>query len=356
MIPRDVIDKILDAGVQAPSGDNSQPWQFAIENDSILVFNIPGLDNPIFNFRQRGSYVAQGAVIENMVVAAGHFGYSAHVEIFPDFARPELTAVVTLAPSVPKEDLLYAAIYERSTNRKKYADTQLTDEQRTAILDTIEEITGVQLFLTENAQQKQILGRAVSMNEVVMLENHELHDYFFGDVRWSEKEEKEKKSGLYVKTMELAPPQKLIFKLLSSWPVAQVLNALGIARFIAKENAKSYSSGAAIGVIVVSNKDQNFVLTGRAMQRVWLKVTTMGLSMHLITGILYLMQGIAAGKKDLSEQHIAVVKNAYADILSTFPIEGEVVSMLFRIGHGGSPSARSSKKAPIIVSAPDTLK
>ncbi|MEK7193695.1 MAG: nitroreductase family protein [Patescibacteria group bacterium] len=28
MIPRETIQKILESGVQAPSGSNSQPWKF----------------------------------------------------------------------------------------------------------------------------------------------------------------------------------------------------------------------------------------------------------------------------------------------------------------------------------------
>jgi len=36
-----------------------------------------------------------------------------------------------------------------------------------------------------------------------MLEDRELHTFFFSDIRWSEAEEQKYKYGLYFKTMEL---------------------------------------------------------------------------------------------------------------------------------------------------------
>jgi len=32
-VPREMIDKILDAGIRAPSGQNTQPWAFLVIED-----------------------------------------------------------------------------------------------------------------------------------------------------------------------------------------------------------------------------------------------------------------------------------------------------------------------------------
>ena len=38
------IKKIIEAAVQAPSGENCQPWRFEILNNNIKLFNVPERD------------------------------------------------------------------------------------------------------------------------------------------------------------------------------------------------------------------------------------------------------------------------------------------------------------------------
>ncbi len=69
------MQKILEAGVRAPSGENCQPWRFVVAGDTLSIFNIPERDLSPYNFNQLGSMVAHGALIENIVIAATAFGY-----------------------------------------------------------------------------------------------------------------------------------------------------------------------------------------------------------------------------------------------------------------------------------------
>ncbi|MBI4085049.1 MAG: nitroreductase family protein [Candidatus Liptonbacteria bacterium] len=342
------IKKILWAGVQAPSGDNSQPWKFKVKDNAILILNLPEKDNPIFNFRGRGTLVAHGALIENMVIAASSLGYRSKVDVFPDKEDPGVTAKVIFEKDYPRHEQLYGAISERATNRKVYMDKSFTPQQRNRITGSVK--GEGKLILIEDALKKAIIGKATAVNEIVMLENRQLHDYFFGDIRWTSKDELEKKSGLYLETMELTPPQKAVFKVLSYWPAARALNSLGIAKFIARENSKVYSSGSAMGAITVPDNDEAFVGVGRLMERIWLEATDMNLSMHLITGVIYLMQGILGGEsRYFSDKHISIIKEAYEDIRTALGVENETIAMLFRIGYGDKPSARSSRLEPVIL-------
>ena len=94
----------------------------------------------------------------------------------------------------------------------------------------------------------------------------------------------------------------------------------------------------------------NFINAGRLTQRVWLKTTKMRLGMHPVTGILFLARRVMAGEaKELSEEHIQLVKKSYETIKSSFGIENGVIAMAFRIGYADKPSARCSRKSPEIV-------
>ena len=63
----DPIRQILESGIQAPSGENSQPWRFKRERNGdverVWLFNRPEADQSLYNYEQSGSYVAHGALL-----------------------------------------------------------------------------------------------------------------------------------------------------------------------------------------------------------------------------------------------------------------------------------------------------
>jgi len=346
------IKKVILAGVRAPSGDNSQPWRFRVKSGIIESYNLPEKDNPIFNYKQRGSHMAHGALLENMKIVATELGYKTKIKLFPDSTNVDLISQLILEKGDVEKNNLYQSIFQRSINRKKYSDILLTDEQRKYLLDTVQEIGGGKIFLVDDPGEKKLFGQAVSQNEIVMLENEHLHNYFFRDVRWTEKEELKHKNGLYLKTMELPPPAVLIFKLLSNWKRAIQLNKIGISKFIAKQNAVVYASGSVVGVITVSSlgTPEEFILAGRLMERLWLKANKLGLSFHPITGVAYLMMRILDNTNEvLSTEHIKIVKDSFEQIKQVFGLTDETIALPFRIGNGGKPSGQSSRLDPEII-------
>lgn len=57
-ISRESIQKILEIAVNAPSGENCQPWRFRVEGEKIWVYNNPESDQSLYNYAQCGSLVA----------------------------------------------------------------------------------------------------------------------------------------------------------------------------------------------------------------------------------------------------------------------------------------------------------
>jgi len=95
---KEIINKILEAAVRAPSGDNVQPWEFKVSEGytRIDLYNLPEKDNSYYNYNQLASYIAHGAVIENIAIASGHLGYKAEINLFPDDGRLNLVASIEL--------------------------------------------------------------------------------------------------------------------------------------------------------------------------------------------------------------------------------------------------------------------
>ena len=342
------IQKILEVSINAPSGSNSQPWKFKVKDGLIQIIALPEKDHPVLNFRNRGTLVAIGALIENIRVVAGSLGYQSEIKIF---SNTDLIAEVSLEKVESlKTDSLAEAVNSRSTNRKPYERVPLSDEKKKFLLESVSEVGSGDLRFVENEEDLRVLGLAGSVNEIVMLENEKLHKLFFDEVVWNESGEKLRKSGLYLKTMELKLPQQAALKIFKYWLVMRLFNKIGVARQIAKGNAVNYSACSAMGAIIVNDDDQDFVQAGRLLERVWLKAITMGLSLHLITGVLFLWQNIRSGKNNwLSLEHVKLIKQAYGDIASRFNVEDKkLVGLMFRVGRGDEPSARSIKVKPDI--------
>jgi hypothetical protein len=73
----DVRNAIVEAGTLAPSGDNLQPWIVKWRQDALRVSVDPARDRSLYNYRRRASLIAVGAMVENMVIAAGEHGLAA---------------------------------------------------------------------------------------------------------------------------------------------------------------------------------------------------------------------------------------------------------------------------------------
>jgi nitroreductase len=358
MISKSQIRDILELGVYAPSGDNSQPWKFEVRDATIEVYNIPGKDNPVLNYKQRGSYIANGGVIENIVIAAGKFGCVADVVLSPDPADESHTARIHLmqreAPS--SNSRLVDFITKRHTNRKPYENRPLSKselEELRVSMDDFLNLGNLFFVVEERPAPKSALAAAASSIEQVVLEDRELHRLFFKDVVWSEIEEKKIRSGMFINTMELGAPQKFVFRLASHAGIIRVLNRLGFARFIAREDARLYASGAGIGALVIRGAagPKDFLLAGRAMQRLWLTATSLGISLQPLAGLIFAAMGLedeSAGNR-FSNEHRELIGSNYKKINDLLGVaKEETIAMLFRFGHAAAPSAVSSKKPPVI--------
>lgn len=350
MINLETVKSILEVAVNAPSGDNSQPWSFEFKNGALYIFNNPERDIPFYNFEQRGSYVAHGGLLENIKICVPHFGYQTDIQIFPDTNEPNLTTTVKFTDITPVDDPLFSSIPERASNRHHYKNTPLTSEQKNDILNSTQEVGGGKIYLIEDQLKKIAIGKALSANERTVLETKAIHNIFFSHVVWTAKEERQKRTGLFVKTLEMNPIQRLIFKLCSHWPFMKLGVRLGLSKFIASENAKLYShSGALCLITVPSTSSSDFVLGGRLTQRIWLKAVKNNLSAQPVTGVLFLAHRILANQADfLAKEHQDLVMKAYNDLRELFGVKNDIMAMLLRIGQAPTPSARSSKFSPKI--------
>ncbi len=344
------IEKIITDGTLAPSGENCQPWKFFVAGNRIQVFNVPEADQSLYNYKQRGSYVAHGALIENIFISASKYGYTTQIQIFPELNNHDLVSTITLEKTSPKNEPLYPYIQKRHTNRKDHESQKLTSTQKSVLVEVAKETGLGELKMIDDQPTLDVLGKALAVNEQMIFENKELHSFFYNHVLWNS-EEQEKAGGFYIKTLEFLPHQLRGVKIFKHWHVLKILNKIGkVSRVIAKENAEKYAKSGAFAVIMINgNTDVDYVNAGRVAEKVWLTATRLGISVHPCTGVLYFMENIRAGNIAVfSEKHRHIIKEAYGDIVKMFDAEGKTIPMLFRLGFAGTASARSMRMKPNI--------
>ena len=335
--------EILESAILAPSGDNCQPWRFAIRDNCIDIFNLPARDTSLFNHRQMASLVAHGALIENILIASSALGYQPKLSILPEKATTDLIATIELEKSEPGNEPLYPFIRRRCTNRKLYKPEPLNDEQRQILVNSSKDVGSGTVRLKESEEGKRAVAKLIGLNDRLVFENRHLHSFLFDHIRWSDEEARQARNGLDIKTLELSSLDALAFRLFKNYPLLQALNFFGVSKLIAKNAEKLALSASALGIVTVDgNADREFITGGRLVQRVWLEATRLGISFQPMTGITFLMQRVAEGEVgSLSPSQVGLIGEARHELAAAYNLTNETVIMMFRIGQGSSPIARS---------------
>jgi hypothetical protein len=355
---KEILSEILKLAINAPSGHNAQPWRFVIKEESLFIYDIPDKDKILFNYKQRGSMIAHGALIENIFIIASKKGFRTNLELFPNNQEPNLIAKIDFKKDDHKYEYenLYPFILKRTTNRRPFKKITLKEIDKTALENFSKSIPNKEfefVFFADKEVIKEVAG-PFSAGDKVLFDNAFVHRDLFTNINWTIEEEKERKEGLYVGTKELSFLDKIILKyVFSNWKLIKKLNGkIGLLTKIAEKRESLYRKCSAIGLIVSEgNSSTDFVKSGRILQRLWLTATSLGLSFQPVSvGLMYLGQNIEKeNPKELTTDQVEYVKKAYEKIKSVFHIEDKTPTFSFRLGYAGDPTASSLKKSPEII-------
>ncbi len=345
---REDISKIIYDGVLAPSGENSQPWHFVVDNNIIYILNIKSRDTTLYNSGQHGSYVAHGALIENIVISASHFGYGTEVTYFPSVTLNPIAKIV-LTKATIDEDPLYEAVSKRCTNRNEYRLTKIEVEDQKNIIEESERL-GIGTFkIVDDPKQIKMLASASAAVETLMFESKLFHKFFFEHFFTRQRDENIP-SGFYIDTLGMSPSEKFGIKLTRSWYVALFLKITGIAKIAVAMRKKHYQKTGAFGVVIAyGDEPLDYVKAGRTMERVWLKTAELGISVQPCVGVLYLWEGLMKSADTIfTDNEKGIIEKARNQILEVFDVQGKTIPMFFRMGYGKLPEVKALRYEPEI--------
>ena len=82
------IQFVVSQAMLAPSGGNSQPWQFYYDREVLWLCHDKQRSYNLLDPNCTGAYLALGAALKNISIAAAHRGYRMDCETFPTTIRP----------------------------------------------------------------------------------------------------------------------------------------------------------------------------------------------------------------------------------------------------------------------------
>jgi nitroreductase len=254
----DKLGFLLNYAVLAPSSHNSQPWNFNVSKDEIRLYGDERRWLQVADADKREYYISSGCAIENLVIAAEHFGYTCQTTYFP--GEKDLVAVIKLSPRIqPVPDpWLFHAILSRQTNAGPYINRIVSDED-------LEKLK-IQ-FLNQSIQIRFISDSRIKTGFRDLVVRTDQIQY--ADVNFKSELGRWLGQGVMGPTGVQALIDQIFVVFLDAGP-EQI-----------RKDIELVNSTPTLGIIITKENDrESMVLAGQAFERLWLAATALGLTVH----------------------------------------------------------------------------
>jgi hypothetical protein len=298
---------LLNYAILAPSNYNSQPWLFNVSEGEIQVLADKSAWLKVADADRREQYISLGCALENLIIAAEHFGYNCSVSYFPGPSDLVATVSLTANSTFPSDSnsRLFYAMTSRQTNRNPYEPKTISK----ADLETIKNLCidpDVGVFITNDSAVKRSFQEFVVEADGILYSNvnykSELGRWLGLGVMGP--------TGLQAKMDQMA----VVF--------------LDVGPEQTKKDSMLINSTPYLGFIGTANNDSvSSVKAGRTLERFWLGATALGISLHPMSQALE----VAETKENLT---------------GLLPSSSQMrqVQQAFRLGYAESANDHSSRR------------
>jgi nitroreductase len=279
----DHLHRILELARWAPSGDNTQPWRFEILADEhVLVHGFDTRAHCVYDLDGHPSQVALGALLETLAIAASGEGRVAEIRRRPETPDDHLLFDVRLIPvaGLPADPLL-GHIAQRTVQRRALSARPLPASAKETLERAAAE--GWRIQWHEGWRQRLRLALFMFHNAGIRLlipEAHPTHrDIIAWGARFSEDKVPDQALGadpLTLRLMHWALADWRRVEFLNTWLMGHLTPRLEMDLWPGLRCAAHF---ALIAPRAPSGVD-DYVAAGRAVQRVWLTATSLGLQMQ----------------------------------------------------------------------------
>jgi hypothetical protein len=344
MNPADPLYQILDLARWAPSGDNTQPWRFEVLGERhVVVHGFDTRDHCVYDIDGRPSQMSIGALLETLDIAASRFNQATETirRPGPD-ERPTFDVRFSSAPARPL-DSLAEFITVRSVQRRPLRTRALLPSEKAALEAAVGRRHS--LIWLEGWGQRWACARLMFANAKIRLTMPEAYEVHRSIIDWGlqHSDDKVPDQALGADALTL----KLMRFAMQSWPRIEFMNRW-LAGTVAPRLQMDLLPGLACAAhfVIVARTPPNdvddWVAAGRAMQRLWLTATKLGLQKQPeLTPVVFARYvGAARDFSRIASLHDDArwLSERLANLLG---VNLDTVVWMARIGAGDPPRSRS---------------
>jgi len=311
------LEFLLRYAILAPSGHNSQPWKFSVGKDEIQILADETRWLKVGDPDQVNLHIAIGCALENLLIAAEHFGYDHQVTYFPEPNQEELVATVKFTPREPapsgskgqssfREPALFSAIPNRHTNRKAYEERPIPKNDLRRIQNCCVE-EGIRLHVISDLDTKRNVNELLIRGHATMIADPDF-----------------RRENAYWLGQGLFNIPRLLTRLVQ-WVVPYL--KLHRSVFVVMDTRLVMSAPALVVLSAGVNDRVSQVRVGQVFERVCLTATMLGLCVHPLSGAV-----------DVPELKAQVSK--------LLPNSDEVSQHVFRLGYA-EPVKSFAQRRPL---------
>lgn len=341
MLPES-IDFLFNAGRQAASADNSQPWHFFWNGEGIEIsYDLGRVRNKTFPPDYPATILGIGSAIENIDQATSATGIDISWKSLPNsldqkvyvqgFVSGEIERPVTKRGQLP--------LFDRHTNRFAYLNDPLPDDMKIIVNSSLEGNARAQLV--EDRKLIQEIGNLGYSCSEVRFQTKEVHEWLGRCLRFTSAEVA-RGDGLDVATIPLPPGGTLFLKLIKEWKRMSFLNKLGAYKLMAGIDASPIQNAPALIAITGECSKSATIDAGRLMTRLWIQLNTKGIAAQPFYVIADQLTRLKEGS--IPTKLIEKIGKVEEKCTKLFELtEDERLHMILRVGFPKSNPTRSRR-------------
>ncbi len=332
----DGIARPLHAAILAANPHDTQPWLFELRDESITVYADRARNLGSFDPFRREMYLGLGAAIENLVRAAGVYGYTAYVRPVAGkltnspAPTPVPAAYITMDPGAPGRDLLYEAIPNRHTNRGRYLEKPVPTQALHALADLVTGSDMMVAFLIDPSALSDMAGVIVDATQRIVADPQMSADSAHW-IRTGRREVEAHRDGVTVDAAGLSPATVMLGKFLPD------LGPASQDRYWLANTRNIQVNAPVLGMILVKDRldKAQAISAGRAWQRLHLAATNLGIAAQpLNQPVECIDRNVQLGRADPYQSALVKMANA----------PGWQPTFVFRLGYAEKPAPLSPRR------------
>lgn len=344
-IPDGAIARLIELARWAPSGDNTQPWRFErLAADHLVVHGFDTRSHCVYDLDGHPSQIAIGAMLETMSIAASEQSLTLDVRRRVDAPDTQPTFDVLLRRGKSEwVDPLLPAVPRRSVNRGVYRSQPLSGDEVRQMQAALPPGYALQWF--SKLGDRWRLARLMFANAKLRLTMQEAYEVHRAIIDWSQRYSADRvpDQALGVDAATL----KLMRWAMADWRRVSFMNRWfggTLAPRLQMDLLPSLLCAAHVAIVADAppRTIDDYVAAGRAVQRLWLSATRLGLQhqpeMTPLIFSRYCRDGLAFSRDAAAMDMGQRLARLTAQTLGS---KAERMVWLGRVGHAQAAESRS---------------